>query len=386
MSSSEQDIESVQHQMESLEIQQSNPTPATESKLSEAEMQELRRRLSMAGALSSTTGEKQNVVLLDGADTTRELIDAKAIIDAAHLLDDDVPPPPPEESHQTDEIIHSFHSVSRVGFVPFNNTKVNQDRACESHPFGAEQYSRAFFGVFDGHGQFGHHVSQFCATNLPKILSKQPDLLEDPIEALGRTFHGCHQVLISGKIDSSFSGTTAVCTYVQGNKIYCANAGDSRCVLGSVEDGAWVARDLSIDHKPSRPDERQRIIESGGRVDTCRAANREPIGPLRVWLRNQEVPGLAMTRSFGDRVAATVGVTHTPEIVTHTYRPGVDKIMVLASDGVWEFLSSRDVIEIASKCRTPEEAAVQLYKNSDARWRRDEEVIDDITVLVVFFK
>lgn len=362
MSNVEKDLKDVQKSMESLEIQQA------------------RRRLSMA------TGEDDDDVKdIDGSMKFLGDVNAQEVIDASQL--EGVPPPPPLEDESTQaQIIHSFHSISRVGFVPFNNTKVNQDRACESYPFGADQYARAFFGVFDGHGQFGHHVSQFCATNLPKLLSKQPDLNEDPIEALGRTFHACHQALISGKIDSSFSGTTAVCTYVQGSKIYCANAGDSRCVLASLENGQYIARDLSIDHKPSRPDERQRIIECGGRVDTCRAANREPIGPLRVWLKTQEVPGLAMTRSFGDRIAATVGVTHTPEIVTHTYREGTDKIMILASDGVWEFLSSQDAVDIASRCATPEEAAIQLYKQSDARWRRDEEVIDDITVLVVFFK
>ena len=34
-----------------------------------------------------------------------------------------------------------------------------------------------------------------------------------------------------------------------------------------------------------------------------------PIGPLRVWLQNLQIPGLAMTRSIGDLVAAPVGVT-----------------------------------------------------------------------------
>jgi hypothetical protein len=37
-------------------------------------------------------------------------------------------------------------------------------------------------------------------------------------------------------------------------------------------------------------------------------------GPKRVWLKNKQAPGLAMTRSLGDLVAKTVGVTHEPEI------------------------------------------------------------------------
>jgi len=43
----------------------------------------------------------------------------------------------------------------------------------------------------------------------------------------------------------------------------------------------------------------------------------EPLGPPRVWLRDLNVPGLCMTRSFGDAVAATVGVLDTPEVLTY---------------------------------------------------------------------
>lgn len=61
----------------------------------------------------------------------------------------------------------SFYSLSKVGYVPFNQGKVNQDRACEVAPFGKAK-EKALFGVFDGHGQQGHLVSQFIATNLPR--------------------------------------------------------------------------------------------------------------------------------------------------------------------------------------------------------------------------
>jgi serine/threonine protein phosphatase PrpC len=62
-----------------------------------------------------------------------------------------------------------------------------------------------------------------------------------------------------------------------------------------------------------------------------------------VWLKNEDIPGLAMTRSFGDQIAASVGILAEPEInewkLTHE-----DKFMVLASDGVWEFIESEEVI------------------------------------------
>jgi serine/threonine protein phosphatase PrpC len=66
------------------------------------------------------------------------------------------------------------------------------------------------------------------------------------------------------------------------------------------------------------------------------------MGPPRVWLRDQDIPGLAMTRSFGDQVASTVGITALPEITEWQLTPE-DKFMILASDGVWEFIESDEV-------------------------------------------
>jgi hypothetical protein len=47
----------------------------------------------------------------------------------------------------------------------------------------------------------------------------------------------------------------------------------------------------------------------------------EPLGPPRVWLRDVNVPGLCMTRSFGDLVAASVGVIDEPQVITTALRP-----------------------------------------------------------------
>ena len=54
-----------------------------------------------------------------------------------------------------------------------------------------------------------------------------------------------------------------------------------------------------------------------------------------------------MSRSLGDSVAAQAGVIATPVIKEHRIT-SEDKFMVLASDGVWEFLSSERVVNIVS--------------------------------------
>jgi len=66
---------------------------------------------------------------------------------------------------------------------------------------------------------------------------------------------------------------------------------------------------------------------------------------MRVWLKNEDIPGLAMTRSFGDAMAARVGVNAIPEIKTFDLTLE-DRIIVLASDGVWEFLENQTVANI----------------------------------------
>lgn len=57
-------------------------------------------------------------------------------------------------------------------------------------------------------------------------------------------------------------------------------------------------------------------------------------GPARVWLGHMDVPGLAMSRSLGDVVAHSAGVSSEPDFVEYEFNPErEDLIMVMASDG-----------------------------------------------------
>jgi len=291
---------------------------------------------------------------------------------------------PAQPAERKETLIREYYSLSKVGYVPYNPGKVNQDRACEVVPFGKSR-DKAFFGVFDGHGQHGHLVSEFVARNLPKFLMRQKDLDTSPPSALSAAFLNCNGDLATQpRIDCAFSGSTGVAVYITGNKIYCANCGDSRAVIGRRQGSGYVAIPLSTDHKPDRHDEYNRIIAAGGRVEACRGADGVEVGPVRVWLRGQDVPGLAMTRSFGDLVAASVGVIARPEIEDYDHHED-DVMLIMGSDGIWEFITSQEAVEIAAKYSTPEAAAQALLREAEARWREEEEVIDDITVLVAFF-
>jgi serine/threonine protein phosphatase PrpC len=67
-------------------------------------------------------------------------------------------------------------------------------------------------------------------------------------------------------------------------------------------------------------------------------------------MKNIDIPGLAMTRSMGDKVGMEAGVNAEPgklfclilEIITAELTKE-DKFLVVATDGVWEYLENEDV-------------------------------------------
>lgn len=288
---------------------------------------------------------------------------------------------------------NTFAKRSDVGIVPYNNSKVNQDRALIVTPF-LDDKGQALFGVFDGHGSVGHEVSQYVIDKLPSLVQATGELLTtDTPQALAQAFVAMNDAIKASPIDATFSGTTAVCTYINGKTIWCANAGDSRAVLGRLLDGKIKSEDLSDDHKPDLPAEKARIIKAKGRVHACKGYGDEDVGPARVWLGNQDVPGLAMSRSFGDTVAQSVGVTPFPDVKKVELTPDC-KFMVIASDGVWEFISSQMACEIIAKAMSTapgdknkgcKAACDALVKESVRLWKMEEEVVDDTTCIIVAF-
>jgi hypothetical protein len=69
---------------------------------------------------------------------------------------------------------------------------------------------------------------------------------------------------------------------------------------------------LSKDHKPDDIDEKNRIMNHNGRVEPYKNEFDKIVGPARVWLKNEDSPGLAMSRSIGDYVASQIGVISEP--------------------------------------------------------------------------
>ncbi len=142
---------------------------------------------------------------------------------------------------------------------------------------------------------------------------------------------------------------------------------------------------ITSDHKPDIPAEKARIEAKGGRVFAVEYDDGVD-GPPRVWLGHMDVPGLAMSRSLGDAVAHSAGVSSDPEFNEYVLGEGgrEDLILVMASDGLWEFMTDQEVMDMAFTTTEPRFAVDKLINEANERWMKEEQVIDDTTVCVAF--
>ena len=97
-------------------------------------------------------------------------------------------------------------------------------------------------------------------------------------EQLTKSFLAVNESLYKdSRINLRFSGSTCVSVLIVGTKVFCANVGDSRAMLcrtgGPNSNGQIQAIPLNRDHKADEPDEEQRILKNGGRVQPYRDMN-----------------------------------------------------------------------------------------------------------------
>ena len=275
-------------------------------------------------------------------------------------------------------------------------TKVNQD----SFLVLQNEYNLKDFNIFcvmDGHGVNGHLVSRFTTKYFSSFFKKNKKMnsscsSEDQIfnrlkkndyEILKRVFrHAERDLEKNGEIDANFSGTTCVMVFQVGERIICANVGDSRAIM--VKGDKVIP--LSFDQKPDDPEESKRIKESGGEISQYEEDG-EKSGPFRVWQKGEVYPGIAMSRSIGDFIASKLGVIPEPKFLEEKIDKDT-KFIVVASDGIWEFLDNNTVKNMVMpfyEKNDPNGACKELIKKSTEFWNQEDVVVDDITVVVVFF-
>ena len=282
----------------------------------------------------------------------------------------------------------SDHSPDSAPFI----AKTNQDRGGIAFPY-ANNSKMAIFAAYDGHGDGGEHVSQYALHEVPRRLELHNDFLNGNFDkALKEVFEAVDKDLgYEDDIEPQYSGCTACVALLNDNVFHIANAGDSRAVMAcrTTQNGKIVrkALDLTVDQNPDSPGEQERIEQMGGFV----SPPPEDGLSARVWLDcNYSQIGLAMSRSLGDHAVKSIGVIATPVVSIHELKEE-DDFMIIATDGVWEFMSSQEAVDIVSKhldngsgssvaCQNLIESAAGLWHDNEGDYR------DDITALVIKVK
>ncbi|XP_068636488.1 probable protein phosphatase 2C 66 [Aristolochia californica] len=305
----------------------------------------------------------------------------------------------------------------------------NQDAMLVWENF-ASRSDTVFCGIFDGHGPFGHMVAKKVRDSLPlKVCAhwkadqndvnglnennsvlgsmnseetasislddewsesleveeneKFPEIYITLKQSLLKAFKSMDKELkLHPTIDCFCSGTTTVTLVKQGQDLVIGNVGDSRAVLGMRDkDNSLVAVQLTVDLKPNLPREAARIQQCKGRVF---ALQDEP-EVARVWLPNNDSPGLAMARAFGDFCLKDFGLISVPDI---SYRrlTSKDEFIVLATDGVWDVLSNKEVVDIVASAPSRASAARALVDCAVRAWRLKfpTSKSDDCAVICLF--
>ena len=182
----------------------------------------------------------------------------------------------------------------------------------------------SIYCIFDGHG--GSEVAQFCYERMIANLIADSSYSSSTADAICRAFLQTDSQF--SKLNSSLNcGSTSLVSVIHNKTIYVGNAGDCRAVLIS-ENG--LATDLSIDDKPNDEGELKRIEAAGGKV--------------LHWGRWRVEGVLAVSRSIGD-ISLKPFVIPDARVQTHEIVKG-DCFLLMASDGIWDVLTSSQAAKL----------------------------------------
>ncbi|KAI2811529.1 hypothetical protein RDWZM_003692 [Blomia tropicalis] len=205
------------------------------------------------------------------------------------------------------------------------------------------------FAVFDGHN--GIEVAAYVGEHLPNYIRNnskyQSGRIEEGLKEAFVTLDNAikkdvsvlqtirnikHPSIRTLAEPGISSGCTAVVCIIKNNIIYCANLGDSRCILS--RNGKSIS--LSQDHNPDVPSENERITKAGGTVAQGRINS-----------------VINVSRAFGDHLFKdnnNLSVTEqmiiaVPDVTVDTYQNETDNFIVLMCDGIWNSMDNQEVVD-----------------------------------------
>jgi serine/threonine protein phosphatase PrpC len=308
--------------------------------------------------------------------------------------------------------------------IPGLDPRGECDKDCQDSFALMSKDNNIFCILFDGHGKDGRRVSLFCRDFMLNYFHKNFENFEvDPSTAIEEMVDGCDCALHSSGVECNLSGTTAVVLVINSLGIHAGSVGDSRAIIASLpKSNSFISPEmkkqtafnrpvqpkrvlnavqLTVDQKPNHEEELKRIRGSGGVVEKLADDFGRPVGPYRVWKKNGNLPGLAMSRSIGDRIAHEIGVISTPICHSFNLYPAFDQFIVLASDGVWDVMDNFEVANFVEKFRSScqnsgidfpartsnSNIARLLCEEARFRWfgvvEEEDVMIDDISCVVI---
>ena len=245
----------------------------------------------------------------------------------------------------------------------------------------------SYFAIFDGHA--GNKCAEYLRENLLRLICSNKFFPENIPEAIKYGFEKADEyflnnyAMINGQLKDN-SGTCGLILLIVNNDVYIGNVGDSRCI-GSFNKGR-IHRDITRDHKPNTPYEKERIMSNGGQIYQTKTnikieenfilRTKILLGPYRVF------PGrLSVSRTIGDAEGKIPSIGGNPKVII--CKPDIYKFnilendidyFILGCDGIFDQLSSSDVFKCVSliiernkeiyKCKDKNNKYNSLYGNN----------------------
>lgn len=245
-------------------------------------------------------------------------------------------------------------------FIDRNSKSPDSTQGSSASPSHPETH---FVGLFDGHA--GGRCSKHISAALPDVVANDINFNSDLCQTLKRSFHAVNdQFLAIAEQLRCHDGSTGLVALIRDGKVLVANVGDCRAIL--LSDGKIFP--MSNDQKPTSLKEQRRIASLGGTVMNCAGVSR--------------VNGvLAVSRAFGNRTIRHV-IRPDPELVERQLTPD-DEFLVMASDGLWDVLKNKDVLDICTSrsSHTCQQLAEELVQTALCRGS-----MDNVTCIVLNMK
>ena len=230
-----------------------------------------------------------------------------------------------------------------------------EDITLTQHSF-MKDTNKHIFAIFDGHG--GDESAKMCQSLFPEVFARLIKQAPFNVEQnLKKTFQTLDDEAKKRKYKNV--GNTATVIYITNKTLFCANVGDSSCVMVFND----CAKKVSIDHKATDPNERKRIESCGGKVI------------------DERLNGiLAVSRGIGDFDMKNTGLSCEP-FVYKTLIDETTEYCVIASDGIWDVMKPEDIYKI---CRRDQNPDVIVESIVDEAIERESE--DNISCIVICLK